>query len=344
MSNLSILNSSRTLSPAHLLESCTPCQTTASVTTSPETNVQTSSKCSLKPQDSCATGESCGTPSARNCVPFLDGAHPPKNFYLNGIMTPLKNARTQVEQLESTIGENVNLLYNPTQNLISDTAEALANLSGIDTQVSREARGHFREALEQGQPVRIFAHSQGAAIAADALRELAHEYHQEGLSSSQIKQRMSQVEVISFGGFATQKSFPEGVRTRLINKGHDYVPRIANAFYAVGEATRSKEADFLPALGNAAKVVGSGILFNFGQACGAAISQGFRIATGQDHAYHGMTLEEGLSRYMASVCTEVESDHLALVSNDYVAKNVNQGYLTDFAEEYTRETQASKVS
>ncbi|HEY9841161.1 MAG TPA: hypothetical protein V6D23_11945, partial [Candidatus Obscuribacterales bacterium] len=126
--------------------------------------------------------------SARACLDFLDQGQAPKVFYLNGIRTPEASARKTSEQLESRLGQKVELLYNPTEGLIGDACETLANLSGLDTRVSGLAQERFRHSLDQGEKIRIFAHSQGAAIAADALRKLAKAYQAEGLSPAELKQ------------------------------------------------------------------------------------------------------------------------------------------------------------
>ncbi|MBF2055442.1 MAG: hypothetical protein IGS03_18490 [Candidatus Sericytochromatia bacterium] len=245
-------------------------------------------------EDSCQTA-ACEASEAEACLKFTGKAD--KVFYINGIMTSEKAAREAQQSLSETIDQDIELIYNPSQNLLLDGAEALANLSGIDTRIAREIRARIRQELGQGQTLQIYAHSQGAAIVADALRDLGDEYRHEGLKPDQIKARMAQVEVVSFGGFATEDCFPEGVRTNLIYRGSDSVPQFARAFRQLEQATQSKERDFLPSLWNATKVVTGNTLLNAAQTAGHAVGRLYTAV--RDKEYHGMKFEEGLQAYQA---------------------------------------------
>lgn len=287
---------------------------------------QTAEAPDTEPEDRCEASQ-CEASRAEECVHFAGKAD--KVFYINGIMTPEKAAKEAQQSLSETIDQEIELIYNPSENLLADGMEAVANLSGIDTRIARQTRAKIRQELSQGHTIQVFAHSQGAAIVADALRELGDEYRHEGLKPDQIRQRMAQVEVVSFGGFATEDCFPKGVRTKLIDRGSDSVPQFARAFRKLEQSTQSKERDFLPSLWNATKVVTGNALLNLGQTIGH--SAGKLYTAVRDKEYHGMSFEEGLQRYISSVCTAVTSDHLLLVKDQYAARTVTPGYIAEYA-------------
>lgn len=279
------------------------------------------------PKDACQT-QNCEANRAEECLNFV-GDKADKVFYINGIMTSESSAKSARDTLSNTINQEIELLYNPTQNLLRDGIEAMANLSGIDTRISQQTRAKIRQELSQGHTLQIFAHSQGAAIVADALRELSDAYQKEGLKPDQIQRRMAQIEVVSFGGFATTDCFPEGVRTDLMYRGSDSVPQFARAFRQVEQATQSKERDFIPSLWNATQVVTGNVLLNAGQTVVHSVGRLYTAV--KDKEYHGMSFEEGLQRYISSVCTAVTGDHSLLADDDYTAQNVTPGYIAEYA-------------
>lgn len=281
------------------------------------------------PRDLCRV-EAGSAPKATGSLAFVEPpCKEPHTFYINGIRTSEASAKETVKALEGKTKGPIQLIYNPTEGLISDSIEALKNLTGIDTGISRQAQAQFKAALEKGEKVRIFAHSQGAAITADALREIATDWRKAGLSPQQIEKRLSQVEVVGFGGFALEKSFPKGVHVELHRHPNDYIPKFADAVCKLTDAARSKENDFMDALGGFAGTVGGFLAFNTTQAIGYSIDKAVRDA--QAGKQGSGKLDQDMSRYLASVCCAVESDHSMLVKDDYTREHVTSGYLAEYS-------------
>lgn len=269
--------------------------------------------------DDCKVATS-GAASAAECVDFVEGQPPVRSFYLNGIRTPEASAKSDLQALEAKTGQDIELLYNPTQGLLGDSAEALANLTGISTAVARRAENAFRQALDKGEKVQIFAHSQGAAIALDALRNIAQDYRRQGLSESQVEAKMKQVNVVGFGGFATENSFPAGVETRLYRRSKDFIPKFAQAVCDVRDAVKSKDADLGNSLVRFGKTLGGFVAVNTGQAVSFLASK---------PAAKGETT--GQKPDFAAVCKAVGqavgSDHDMVVKDDFIRQNYSAGYL-----------------
>lgn len=187
-------------------------------------------------QGSAKAACSLGNPEA--CVDAVE-TNPPKTFFINGIRTPESSAKeTQAMISERLGGTPVELVYNPTHGLIADAAESLMNITGVDTKISKDLQGRLRKTLDAGEKVRVFAHSQGAAITGDALHDIAAAYKKAGKSEADIAKIMSRVEVISFGGFADKDSYPDGVKFKLNREEDDSIPQLATSCLAVGKDYR----------------------------------------------------------------------------------------------------------
>lgn len=290
------------------------------------------------PEDNCQVKTGSKT-KAQTCEHFV--TEPVKAFYLNGIRTPESAAKESLQGLEDKTKQDIELIYNPTEGLLSDVAESVANLSGVDTAISRKAEAKFRQALDKGEKVKIYAHSQGAAIAADALRSIAESYKKQGLSKAQIQAKMSQVEVFGFGGFAIKDSFPKGVHVELFKHDKDFIPKFAEALCDVGKAAQSKENDMMDSLGRLGQTIGDFFAVNTGQA--------LRFMGKPPTAANGTscpkptnpTLLDGFNSFCKSLGTAVESDHNMLVKDDYIRENFSSGYLDTFD---PQTSQASQVA
>lgn len=287
-----------------------------------------------KPQAPCQNpGDLCRVdageaPKAKGALAFVepDCNKPTHDFFINGIRTPEANAKETVQGLEAKTKSHIQLIYNPTQGLVPDALEAVANLTGIDTGISRQAQAQFKQALDKGEKIRVFAHSQGAAITADALREIAAGWRREGLSPKQIEQKLHQVEVVGFGGFALENSFPKGVKVELFRHTEDYIPKFADAIYGLQKAASSKENDFMDALGKACGTVGGFVVSNSFKAIGFSVDKAIRNMAGGKQGQ----IDQDMSKYMASLSCAVESDHLMLVKDQYTRDHVNAGYLAEY--------------
>lgn len=278
----------------------------------------------LDPKDGCQL-ESGKSASTKLCIDFLSGPQP-KSFYINGIRTPEASAREAQRELESISGGKIELIYNKTDGLISDTIEAVSNLSGVDTDIARQTRARFRTALDQGEPIRIFAHSQGAAIAAEALCELKDDWRKEGVSEQDIKARLGRVEVVGFGGFIIESRFPKEVKVDLHRQHKDYIPKFAEAICELQDAAKSKEADFLPKLGKFGKTVGGFVAVNSAQAFQFVMGRRTPAQTGTT----GKSLIEDLGKVCNAVGKAVGSDHNMIVKEGFIRQEFSAGYLDNY--------------
>ncbi|PKL80442.1 MAG: hypothetical protein CVV27_00295, partial [Candidatus Melainabacteria bacterium HGW-Melainabacteria-1] len=262
--------------------------------------------------------------TAAACHDFVN-ADQPKTFYLNGIRTPEASAREALRNLESKTGQPIELIYNPTQGLLSDAAESIANLSGVDTGISRKAQASFREALDKGEKVKIYAHSQGAAIAADALHKVVKTWREEGLNPDQIRQQLSRVEVVGFGGFTTAENFPKGVKVQLYKQANDFIPKFGEALSEIGKAVHSKEDDLLGSIGRFGQTIGGFVAVN--------TSQALRFLAGKPAEASGCTGKSVLDD-LAAVCRTVGkvvgSDHDMVVKENFIRRDFSAGYLAQY--------------
>lgn len=241
-------------------EQCAPCDRAS----------EPSQPLEASPADHC-TSESCAPGAASSCIPFLNESEPPKTFYLNGIQTSRRSAAENVRTIENEFGQEVELIYNETEGFWNDVAESYLNISGYDTEISQRAEERFRSALENGENVRIYAHSQGLAIAADALRNVAAAYRAEGQSADEVQEIMRRVQVISFGGFSSEEVFPAGTRTILQEYKDDSIPELAERALEVGSAFEQGDwGQFGISLAKSGVTLGEVALSNGGQALGSA--------------------------------------------------------------------------
>lgn len=274
-------------------------------------------------QDQCKAPASA-KPKAHACENFIDQPAS-RSFYLNGIRTPEDSARETRDALEGKTDEQIELLYNPTEGLIADVGEAVCNLSGIDTAVATRAQARFQAALDKGEKVKIYAHSQGAAIAADALRNIEAAYEKKGMLKADIRAKMSQIEVVGFGGFAQKQSFPKGVQVELHRKTNDYIPKFADALCEVGDAIVSEKQDLLGAVGKFGQTIGGFVAFNSGQALKFLSDKPAQVS-----ACPKKSALDDLGAICTTMGKAMESDHDMLVKSDYIRQEFNPGYLDQF--------------
>lgn len=256
------------------------------------------------------------------------------NFYVNGVRTPEDKAEEARQFVAQNLGEDVQLLYNPTEGLLKDGFEAWKNLSGFDTEIASQVEKQFQAVLDREEKVKVFAHSQGSAITSDALRNIADQYAAQGKSPEEVKALMSQVEVIGFGGFADYESFPDGVKVTLQRNKEDHIPQLASASLAVGNAFEAvqdspKDSKKWWGLGKAivggVGTLGKTVLKNGVQAVGSAIENRGELKK----AFSAENVNrQQIDAYFAKVSTTVESDHLAIICNPQ--GQVVAGYIDDY--------------
>lgn len=179
-------------------------------------------------------------------------------YYVNGINTKESEANHTAEQLSSATGQNFKPLYNKTDGVLSDLIEVSKQRFSdekFDT-VTLNTTLPFYKTLSQGKGLKIVAHSQGAAITAKALKlcekiliykslninlpslsskdmEEADKQIKKNKDSPEYKKAlenvnkiMSEVEVITMGGAASQDQFPNVKLVEILNP-KDPVPKVA---------------------------------------------------------------------------------------------------------------------
>lgn len=292
------------------------------------------------------TSELCSMDNPKACTDQSSKA--PHNFFINGIRTSEASARSNTELISHNLGEPVEMIYNPTHGAVADAAEALQNIVGADTKISRETQGKLRKALDSGEKVRIFAHSQGAAITGDALHKLAAQYKAEGKTPAQVKELMSKVEVISFGGFSDKESFPPGVKLSQNRDPGDHIPQLGTACQTIGKSYQQACAEpkkvgnwarLAGSVGNGLLTVGKTIVNNGAEAVKSAYDHRDQLDKALGHGRVFAALGKGdleaagkcvnqadLNAYCAQIGTDVTAEHLTVV----VRNNRESGYLTDY--------------
>jgi hypothetical protein len=278
----------------------------------------------------------------------------PKTFFINGIRTPEKSAQQTRDLIEKKLGGTpVELLYNPTHGIIADGAESLMNITGMNTKIAKGVQARLRQTLDSGEKVRVFAHSQGAAITGAALHDLAKAYKAEGKSDAQVAAIMARVEVISFGGFADQDSFPKGVKFNLNREKEDSIPQLATSCLAIGKDYREvcaepkKVQNWLDLGGSilsGLETTGKAIASNTGQAVVSAyrnrdsLWDAFGKGKVFDSVFKGDLKAAGkefnsreLDAYCAQIGQDVCADHLTVILDPQ--GKASAGYVVKYFEQ-----------
>jgi WXG100 family type VII secretion target len=128
-------------------------------------------------------------------------------FYINGINTDANGHLGSIDVIrEEFPGKSVAGIYNQTDGAEDDFVQAVGDRYGDanNNQAVNSLASAMKDRLQNGGSFEIIAHSQGAAITAQALRQLAAE-----------NVDMSRVKVTTLGGFGI--NFPPGVEV------HHYV-------------------------------------------------------------------------------------------------------------------------
>lgn len=150
-------------------------------------------------------------------------------FYVNGILTKGDSAEKQTQEISNLVGKPVTLLYNPTEGFVNDVVESALQVMNIknDKSTVNATSEKFYQTLKSGKELKVVAHSQGAAISAQALTNVEKRLLMETRNPSEVKEMMKKVTVVTMGGAASKADFPSNVN--LIERKHkgDIVPKLA---------------------------------------------------------------------------------------------------------------------
>ncbi len=159
---------------------------------------------------------------------------------VNGVMTDAALQRRDLQGLANT-GCSVIGVRNATAGLARDLFECVQNkLDTGDTPAITTLARLIDEALDDGRPVRVIGHSQGAIITACALQRVAQHARDAGLDAGAVRARLGAVAVETYGGAATR--YVDGPSYRHCVNLLDLVPMLAgvglgalNPFAHVGQ-------------------------------------------------------------------------------------------------------------
>ncbi|MFN8672853.1 MAG: hypothetical protein U0457_12325 [Candidatus Sericytochromatia bacterium] len=151
-------------------------------------------------------------------------------YYINGILTKSASAEKQTQEVANLLGKPVTLLYNPTEGFAKDVLEAALQVMNIENDKStvNDTADRFYDTLKSGKELKIVAHSQGAAITAQALAKVEKKLLFENEDPSKVSELLKKVTVTTIGGASSKEDYPKGVSFFEIKHKDDIVPKFAN--------------------------------------------------------------------------------------------------------------------
>jgi hypothetical protein len=180
----------------------------------------------------------------------------PKISYVNGINTAYSQpgqkdlfsggiCKTMLEIAKTTCSE-VTGVYNATEGLGKDLDECLDNIAkDRNTPSVVPLRNMMVQAAHSGQPMTLFAHSQGGLIAQQAVSLAKQQLmNEDDLTSEEAEQKLSVVSIDSFG--TAIMGWPKGPNYRRFTNMADPVPPVilgAQTSYPIATWRDSASAD-----------------------------------------------------------------------------------------------------
>lgn len=154
---------------------------------------------------------------------------PTEFFYINGINTTKSDSDKTKAILEKILDKPVKQIYNPTEGMLKDGVEAVHELltNSAANDIDHKAADVLYNSIKKGNGLKIIAHSQGAAITANALNECKNKLLDDGLNKNEVSKLMSNCQVVTLGGFTSVEDFPKEVKVLQMNEKKDPVPSIA---------------------------------------------------------------------------------------------------------------------
>lgn len=154
---------------------------------------------------------------------------PTEFFYINGINTTKADSDKTKAILEKILDKPVKQIYNPTEGMLKDGVEAVHELltNSASNDIDHKTANVLYNSIKEGNGLKIIAHSQGAAITANALNECKKKLLDDGLSKNEVSKLMSNCQVVTLGGFTSVEDFPKEVKVLQMNEKKDPVPSIA---------------------------------------------------------------------------------------------------------------------
>jgi hypothetical protein len=131
-------------------------------------------------------------------------------IYVNGIRTSKEGQATSLQNIANKTGAAVLGVHNSTESTFKDLVQSLGDKLNLGTNPAVDnIASKVYDSLKKGEPVHLFGHSQGALILSRALGDVRKRLlAEDGLSTTQANQLLSNVKVETFGGAAA--SYPDG--------------------------------------------------------------------------------------------------------------------------------------
>jgi hypothetical protein len=154
-------------------------------------------------------------------------------IFINGVFNDVTVAGGNLDELNKIVedkGVKFELFHNPTHGVI-DGGEASINLldpQGGSTKIARKLAQRILDDFKENKAPVIAAHSQGAAITANALNYARAQLVEQGLSAAEISRRMATVKVLTMGGFEHQQNFPREISLTSLKNINDPIHKIAD--------------------------------------------------------------------------------------------------------------------
>lgn len=151
-------------------------------------------------------------------------------YYINGILTGKNSAEKSAEKVADLVNKPVNLIYNPSEGFLNDVVEAAVEVMDIHApqQVVDKTAERFHDTLKSGKELKIVAHSQGAAITAQALTKIEERFFREGCTKEEVKNLMKKVTVVTMGGASSKEDYSPYVKLVERKNENDLVPKLAS--------------------------------------------------------------------------------------------------------------------
>lgn len=169
----------------------------------------------------------------------------PKIYSLNGVATTNEKAISTGNDIRLMHGTPVEVIYNQTDGLPQDLVESLRTKSGnFSNTFTQVASRSIANDLANGEQVRVFAHSEGAALTEASIYPIKAELQQRGMSD-----RLRNLTIVTLGGYSDKaENWPSGVNVIAVNN-NDIVPLIGGNAHGSFDPTNTQGSIF-PTLAN----------------------------------------------------------------------------------------------
>jgi hypothetical protein len=159
-------------------------------------------------------------------IPQTGKATGPTIIYVNGAFDSESDAVSEMHSIADTTQSPVIGVYNANENLAADVVHVAEDMLDKGDSPSADTIAQLVYGkVKAGEPVVLYAHSQGGAIVSRALKQVITQLEtQNGLTEQQAEARMSSVQVQTFG--AASYDYPDGPQYVHYVNEDDPVPNL----------------------------------------------------------------------------------------------------------------------